>query len=90
VGCKDTKAEVPPKGLIVIDRLLRAGRPAGVKHRLAVCLRASDCGWPCRRLVKAVGLMVYCQADTEAGIDGLVSLRKALADPDWHCPEGRF
>ena len=71
----------------LIDKIFAAGKvEAAAMNRRRICLAASDCGWPCVRLVKGVGLQVFCVNDSEPHTD----LRKALPDQSFACPEGEF
>jgi len=59
-----------------------------LRARLTWCCTASECGRLCPRLLKGPGAsQVRClQADGRTTVD----LYDALADPDFHCPDGQF
>jgi len=86
---RSAPADVPAQRREAIYQLFCHGEnDAAFMERLACCCRASRCGRLCNRLVKAPGAAkVYCVA-VKTGTKTL--LYRALADPDFACPEGRF
>ena len=73
----------------VLHKRFAGGRQSqAAKHRLALCLRATDCHRLCEQLVKAPGkASVYC-VDIETGEK--TELYPALEDPAFACPKGLF
>jgi hypothetical protein len=54
------------------------------RHRLATCVRATNCGRLCDRLIKGLGKSeVYCTTYK-------IHLYSALEDPAFECPKGLF
>lgn len=53
--------------------------------RLNWCCSASECGWPCERMVKGPGKPVYC-VDVEAGTQS--DLRAMVENRESTCPAG--
>lgn len=82
--CKDGK---PGKTREVLAGLMAKNPEAGARHRLAICCHRSDCGWPCSRMVKGPGLMVWC---VDAATGEKFDLRFVLPNPAWACPEEAF
>ena len=71
------------------DRRQASGQADGeFRRRLLICCHATRCGRICSRLVKQPGKAgVWC-VDVETR--GKIELYRALADPDFKCPQQHF
>lgn len=71
----------------------RGNIEGAVTHRLRLCASASRCGRLCANLIKGPGAgQVACVdvATPGARPGEQAPLYQALADPAFHCPQGRF
>ena len=80
--------KVPEARKQTIAKLFAGGNAkAAAWHRLQQCLRASDCGHLCDRLVKGPGKLAFC---VEIHTGAKVELYPALERQEFGCPENRF
>lgn len=79
MGCSQQKFDNRKKTQAVLnDKALTAAR-------LAWCCTASECSWPCERMVKAPGKAVYC-VDVKAATQA--DLRLMIENREAKCPAG--
>jgi hypothetical protein len=72
-----------------IEQLFCHGQnDAAFMERFFCCVRASECGRLCERLIKAPGSAEAHCVDLDARTK--ILLYQALADPRFVCPKGRF